>query len=137
MGWDYSSYVWHDKYPWSPPPQALWWKPKRWNEGEFDAVYVDKGSGLVRFVQLTVPKQHSFQIEYFYHILENLSQQMNELTLEIYFLSPTGTECRISNITGEGLVNELISNKRSLGGWVRFGRVRSVLLEGMLARVLN
>ena len=59
-------------------------------------------------------------------------------------LDQEGQQCRISNITGEGLVNESIPNTRSLGGWVRFlsdrtstRKICSDLLEGMLARVSN
>ena len=89
------------------PSQALWWKPQRWNEGGFDAVYVDKKRGLVRFVQLTVSKHHAFRIECFHHLLQKLSQKIinNELSLEIYFLSPTGTKFGIYKVTGQGLLH--------------------------------
>ncbi|CAM6100826.1 unnamed protein product [Calypogeia fissa] len=35
------------------PNVAVWWKPIRWNEGGYDAVYVERNSNLVRFVQVT------------------------------------------------------------------------------------
>ncbi|KAI8895858.1 hypothetical protein BC833DRAFT_599773, partial [Globomyces pollinis-pini] len=68
---------------------GVWFKPSKWNQGGFDAIFLEKGKGLVKFVQVTGGYTHSFKIEYFHSFLLALSQspQSFEITcLEIIFV---------------------------------------------------
>jgi hypothetical protein len=68
------------------PETGVWFKPIQWNQGGFDAIFLDKGKGLVRFVQVIGGDTHLFKIEYFYSFLLALGQspQSFEITcLEI------------------------------------------------------
>ena len=76
-------------FPSLPKNDGVWFKPNKWNQGGFDAIYMNKSIGLVRFVQITGGDTHSFKIEYFYSFLFALSQspQSFEITcLEIFFV---------------------------------------------------
>jgi hypothetical protein len=76
-------------FPASPENHGVWFKPSKWNQGGFDAIFLDKGKGLVKLVQVTGGGTHSFKIEYFYSFLLALGQspQSFEITcLEIIFI---------------------------------------------------
>ncbi|CAM6096001.1 unnamed protein product [Calypogeia fissa] len=68
------------------PNDAVWWKPIKWNEGGYDAVYVEKNSNLVRFVQVTTAERHSLKLECFHTLMDKLKGLMETKTVEIYFL---------------------------------------------------
>ncbi|KAJ8331122.1 hypothetical protein O5D80_000693 [Batrachochytrium dendrobatidis] len=77
-------------FPALPENNGVWFKPNKWNQGGFDAIFLDKGKGLVRFVQVTDGNTHSFKIEYFHSFLLMLCQspQSFEITcLEIIFVA--------------------------------------------------
>lgn len=40
--------------------QPTWMAPIQWNQGGYDAIYIDKSKQLVRFVQVTRGRHHSF-----------------------------------------------------------------------------
>ena len=90
----------------------IWLKPLKWNQGGYDAVYVDIKKNLVRFVQITRWTEHSFKIEYFANFFENLRKikdsKIEIKTLEIYFLVPKKNvnkfKIKDSEITGKGLL---------------------------------
>jgi len=67
---------------------TMWLKPLKWNQGGYDAVYVDRKNQLIRFVQITRGNEHSFKIQYFFDLLEKFSKKFETKTLEIYFLVP-------------------------------------------------
>ena len=72
-----------------PENNGVWFKPSKWNQGGFDAIFLEKGKGLVKFVQVTGGDTHSFKIEYFRSFLLALGQspQSFEITcLEIMFV---------------------------------------------------
>jgi hypothetical protein len=78
-----------DSFPTLPGNRGVWFKPNKWNQGGFDAIFLDKGEGLVKFVQVTSGDTHSFKIEYFYNFLVSLrdSPQSFEIRcLEILFV---------------------------------------------------
>ena len=78
-----------NSFPTIPENNGVWFKPSKWNQGGFDAIFLEKGKGLVRFVQVTGGDTHSFKIEYFYSFLLALCQspQSFEITcLEIVFV---------------------------------------------------
>ncbi|OAJ37409.1 hypothetical protein BDEG_21430 [Batrachochytrium dendrobatidis JEL423] len=77
-------------FPALPENNGVWFKPNKWNQGGFDAIFLEKGKGLVRFVQVTDGNTHSFKIEYFHSFLLMLCQspQSFEITcLEIIFVA--------------------------------------------------
>jgi adenylate kinase family enzyme len=76
-------------FPTLPENNGVWFKPNKWNQGGFDAVFLEKGKGLVTFVQVTGGDTHSFKIECFYDFLMKLSQSSQSFEikgLEIYFV---------------------------------------------------
>ncbi|KAI9907658.1 hypothetical protein PsorP6_003178 [Peronosclerospora sorghi] len=46
-----------------------WLKPHKYNQGGYDAIFVEKATGLVRFVQVTKAHSHTFHIGYFNQFL--------------------------------------------------------------------
>jgi hypothetical protein len=116
----------------------IWLKPLKWNQGGYDAVYVDKEKNLVRFVQVTRGKDHSFKIGYFAHFLEKFRQIETEIkgqsimevkNLDIYFLVPKKKiqEFNIKNsqITGEGLLHIFAK------GWEKGNEHNQVKVRGI------
>lgn len=72
-----------------PENNGVWFKPSKWNQGGFDAIFLEKGKGFVKFVQVTGGDTHSFKTEHFSSFLQALgrSSQSFEIThLEFFFL---------------------------------------------------
>jgi hypothetical protein len=67
------------------PERGVWYKPQKWNQGGYDAVFIDRSAQLVRFVQITRGASHSFKIEYFYALLQAFKHFVIE-KLEIVFV---------------------------------------------------
>ncbi|OAJ44884.1 hypothetical protein BDEG_28068 [Batrachochytrium dendrobatidis JEL423] len=77
-------------FPALPENNGVWFKPNKWNQGGFVSIFLDKGKGLVRFVQVTDGDTHSFKIKYFHSFLLMLCQlpQSFEITcLKIIFVA--------------------------------------------------
>ncbi|KAE8882915.1 hypothetical protein PF003_g32855 [Phytophthora fragariae] len=55
-------------------PTKCWLKPKRYNQGGYDAVYIDKDEGLERFVQVAKNDRESFLIHHFKVLLDSLEK---------------------------------------------------------------
>ena len=96
-------------FPLFPPNTGVWLKPQNWNQGGYDAIYIDKSQSLVRFVQVTSGDAHSFKIGFFATFLETLknSEQSFEIkTLEIVFVVEHSkfATFHLSTITGQGLL---------------------------------
>ena len=89
-------------------PGPVWLKPSKWNQGGYDAVYVDKDNGIVIIVQVTRSGTHKFTIEYFAQLLEILSGLMDIKAVEICFVvSPDVLEnFKISTVSGQGLLRK-------------------------------
>ena len=97
-------------FPVLPDDTGIWFKPCKWNQGGFDAIFLEKGKGLVKFVQVTGGESHSFKIEYFHGFLTALldSPQSFEITnLEIYFVVDKKKllDFKIADTTGQGLLS--------------------------------
>ena len=76
-------------FPALPENNGVWFKPKKWNQGGFDAIFINKSKGLVKFVQVTSGDSHSFKIEYFNNFLKEQGKSpssFNVTNLEILFL---------------------------------------------------
>jgi len=50
----------------------VWLQPVEWNQGGYDAIYVDSMNRSVIFVQLTRSHQHHFQVHFFDEVLQDL-----------------------------------------------------------------
>ena len=88
------------------PSYPIWLKPLRWNEGGYDAVYVNTNENLTRFVQVTRADEHPFKIWYFSNLLTKFSSIFETKTLEICFVVPIDKvfNFKISPVTGQGLL---------------------------------
>jgi DNA polymerase III delta prime subunit len=96
-------------FPRLPENNGVWFKPSKWNQGGFDATYVDKSKGLVRFVQVTGADAHSFKLEYFYGFLLALSHSKDSFPitcLEIFFVVDRKKRSKfiLAEPSGQGLL---------------------------------
>ena len=79
----------NNSFPSLPENNGVWFKPSKWNQGGFDAIFLEKGKGLVKFVQVAGGDTHSFKIEYFRSFLLALGQSPQSFEikcLEIIFV---------------------------------------------------
>lgn len=96
-------------FPRLPENKGVWFKPSKWNQGGFDAVYIHKSNGLVRFVQVTSADFHSLKLEYFYSFLLALSNSRESFSvtcLEIFFVVDRKKRSRfvLAEPSGQGLL---------------------------------
>ena len=84
----------------------MWMKLLKWNQGGYDAVYVEKNKNLVRFVQITRGKMHLFKIEYFYNLFSKFRDIFEIQTLEIFIVVPKEkmTDLSISTIANDKML---------------------------------
>jgi hypothetical protein len=94
----------------------FWLKPVQWNQGGYDAVYIDSESGSVTFVQLTISHQHDFKMRFFNEVLNNLqattnrtksrSQSFVQWKITIYFIVKQRqlAEFRITHVDDRNLL---------------------------------
>ncbi len=91
------------------PEHPTWYKPNKWNQGGYDAFYIDAEHGHVRIVQITRSTSHSLKIEYFQKLITNLNN-FQILNLEIIFLVPedkiSSFNLQVKNVSGQGLLAE-------------------------------
>ena len=72
-----------------PLHDKLWLKPLKWNQGGYDAVFIDKTSSLVRIVQVTRGDSHKLKFLYFNVLLSNLKKGGHNFTkVDICFIIP-------------------------------------------------
>jgi hypothetical protein len=114
--------------PTLPEDRGVWLKPIKWNQGGYDAIFIDKTRGKVRFVQVTRGESHSFKIEYFYKFLFMLQRSSSKLeieTLEIVFLvlKEKIANFKISKVSGQGLLEPF--------GWEKGKEVDNVQVVGI------
>jgi hypothetical protein len=76
----------------------FWLQPVNWNQGGYDAIYIDSNNRSVIFVQLTRSHKHDFKIRFFNEVLENLqigklktitrsqSNKVEKWNIQIYFI---------------------------------------------------
>ncbi|KUF84447.1 hypothetical protein AM587_10000297 [Phytophthora nicotianae] len=67
-----------------------WMAPVKWNQGGYDAVFVNKRENLVRFVQVTRAGKHTFDPTYFVALLNKLAAgALNQIAVvELCFVVP-------------------------------------------------
>jgi len=80
--------------------KSNFWLQPVWNQGGYDAVYIDSSKQTVIFVQLTTSHKHSFKAQFFVQVLQNLratnsatnrtwtrsSKTLIDWKVEIYFI---------------------------------------------------
>jgi DNA polymerase III delta prime subunit len=116
-------------FPSLPKTTGLWYKPKKWNQGGYDAIYIDKNKGIVKFVQVTGGDKHSFKIQYFYQFLLALSQSEQSFqikSLDILFLveqKKLGT-FKLAKPSGQGLLEPF--------GWMKGKEKSKVKIVGVI-----
>ncbi len=94
----------------------FWLKPVQWNQGGYNAVYIDSENGSVTFVQLTRSHQHDFKMRFFDEVLNNLqatanrtktrSQSFVQWKITIYFIVKQRqlTEFKITQVEDRNLL---------------------------------
>ena len=104
-------------------------KPAKWNQGGYDAVFIDESQKLVRFVQVTRGDSHSLKLKYFRDFLVKQEQEVGYKveTLEIVFVVEQAKlqDFEISEVTGEGLLT------RWGADWKRGAETDSVKIRGI------
>lgn len=97
------------------PERGVWFKPLKWNQGGYDAVFIDRSAHLVRFVQVTRGDSHSFKIEYFYALLFALNQfqiKKLEIVFVVEKVKLRDFEIPTNKVSGTGLLKPF--------GWDKF-----------------
>ena len=127
-----------NSFPALPENKGIWLKPRKWNQGGFDAVFITRISDepsqhqknpsvSVRFVQVTRGRTHSFKIGYFYAFLLDLRDHFVIDQIEIFFLVERAnlSTFRIpeSQISGEGLLYAF--------GWDKYKELEKIHIVGI------
>ncbi|GMF38990.1 unnamed protein product [Phytophthora lilii] len=99
-------------------PIAGWLKPHKYNQGGYDAIYIDRAQELVRFVHVTRAHRHTFHIRYFHQFLCSLRDSVSSFevsTLEIFFVIEREalSDFKLSKVTGQGLL-------AAFDGWEKY-----------------
>jgi hypothetical protein len=92
-------------------PISTWLKPSKWNQGGYDAVYV-KDESAIRFVQVTRGDQHSLKLQYFFQLLQTVSDFHTFSKVEIFFLVSKEKidSFHVSDVEGAGLLSQFSSD---------------------------
>lgn len=72
---------------------GVWLKPVKWNQGGYDAVFIDKKAHQVCFVQITKSVTHKFSLRFFANFLgslQNSQEQFEVKKLEVIFVVDEG-----------------------------------------------
>ena len=98
---------------------GLWLIPTRWNQGGYDAVYIDNNN-TVNFVQITISGRHDLKLQYMQNLFTQLcppkrrrSRRLNPSQTadaraddtswrpDIWFIVPLGKECKPKKVYGQ------------------------------------
>ena len=89
-----------------------WYQPTSWNQGGYDAVFIDIEEGTrkrhVRFVHVANGLTHDLRLDYMYLLLKCFAEHFETNEVEIVFVvSPKRLEeFKIVKVIGSGLLNE-------------------------------
>ena len=88
------------------------WKPKKWNQGGYDAFYVfadskakaeDTGMVNIWFFQVTRGSSHELKLKFFVEVVELFrAAGLNVSDCEVFFVIPEGNSTRVSSVTPHG-----------------------------------
>ncbi|KAI8912811.1 hypothetical protein EDD86DRAFT_202285 [Gorgonomyces haynaldii] len=84
-----------------------WMQPSIWNQGGYDAVYVDKSNKSILLVQVTRAETHSFLIQHFANFVNGLltsNKDMKKPSVRIAFAvdRTKARNFKISTVSGQG-----------------------------------
>ena len=85
--WSKSKFTTFDPESSLPPIctfENAWLKPSKWNQGGYDAVFLEPKTKSITFVQITRSETHSFKPKYFRKLLDNIE---NNWLLNFKFLN--------------------------------------------------
>jgi hypothetical protein len=111
--------------------EKAWFKPIRFNQGGYDAVFVDVSAKLVQVFQITTAKSHTFKIEFFANLMNNIIKSNSDLInckLEIYYVveSHKIASFKVGAVSGIGSLVKF--------GWKsgkEFAKIKKVGMEGI------
>ena len=95
-------------FPAWPENRGCWYRPQKWNQGGFDAVFIDRAEGLVRFVQVTSCLKHSLKLKCFRDFLDDLTVHVSVSEVHIIFLveQTKHQDFQIGTVSGQGLLRK-------------------------------
>lgn len=79
-----------------------WYRPSKFNQGGYDAVFLDISERHLIFVQATIASRHSFALTYFGTLVKNINAQFEAKSsarlrkVDIYFIVPSGKRAGFS-----------------------------------------
>ncbi|KAF8424982.1 hypothetical protein EV426DRAFT_573701 [Tirmania nivea] len=69
-----------------PSTPSIWLKPEKWNQGGYDAIFIDHRQSLLRFIQVTIQHNHDFKYEYYNSVIDKIGLEFKKI--EVYFVVP-------------------------------------------------
>jgi len=88
--------LWNSAGTFTVAKSNVWFQPIDWNQGGYDAFYVDSVNRSVIFVQLARSHQHHFKMHFFDEVLQDLhattdkmkaeSQSLSKWKVSVYFV---------------------------------------------------
>jgi hypothetical protein len=114
--------------------EKIWLKPQRWNQGGYDAVFVDKSGPSVRFVRVTSGKKHSFKVRFFRNLLNQFELKAGKV--EIFFVVPliNVEGFGISEVSGEGMLAAFSTSEGDEIKWTKSQESKLIRIVGMEQR---
>jgi hypothetical protein len=110
--------------------QTIWLKPARYNQGGYDAVFVDISKKVIQVFQIASGMNHAFDIGHFRVLMDNFYQSNIhfkdiKFELEIIYVvdSKKLEKFAISSVTGQGLLEDY--------GWSKNTEHKKVKIVGM------
>lgn len=87
MCWECNTiYSFNPESPSLPNGSSMWLKPERWNQGGYDAIFINRPESLLRFIQVTLQNKHDLKCQYFNSTIDRLGERFKNI--EIYFIVP-------------------------------------------------
>ncbi|KAJ3387072.1 hypothetical protein HDU80_000250 [Chytriomyces hyalinus] len=92
------------------PEEGTWWKPLKWNQGGYDAIFTERQAQRFTFVQVTAGNTHSLKLQFFVMFLRELANSTHGYIirdLRIIFLVPRSKveSFAITRVTAEGCLH--------------------------------
>ncbi|KAF8418664.1 hypothetical protein EV426DRAFT_568050 [Tirmania nivea] len=69
-----------------PSTPSIWLMPEKWNQGGYDAIFIDRRQSLLRFIQVTIRHNHDFKCEYYNSVIDKIGLEFKKI--EVYFVVP-------------------------------------------------
>ena len=66
--------------------EGIWYQPKKWNQGGYDAFFIDIPQKFVRFVQITNAVEHDLRLDYMAQVLNTIPKDYKIDQVEVVFI---------------------------------------------------